>query len=85
MLESQQTTLRIAVRRAIERGWYRNQGDLARRLDISEAQMSRFINGLRVPKDLRERIARGVGFPVEALWPDDHNRDHNQNPKRKDG
>lgn len=62
------TQLRRAVEGAIREGRVRSQSYLARRLHISESQMSRYMNGLYpAPRD-RVKLTRALGVEESDLW-----------------
>lgn len=42
---------------------------LANHVDVSEKQMSLYVNGLRPPADKRGRIAKALGKKEAVLWP----------------
>lgn len=52
----------------------RKQSWLAQRVGIDEATLSRIVNGLHCPIELREAIASALRRPVADLWPVDDER-----------
>lgn len=48
----------------------RAQKDIAEKVGIDEAQMSRIVNGLHCTDDLKEKIAGEIGRPITDCWPE---------------
>lgn len=58
--------------RAFDESSFPTQLAFARRLRVSEAQVSRWLNGLIPPVKYRERIAKALEVDVDTLWPEGH-------------
>lgn len=60
----------LPLKQALRQRGHGAQADLTRKLQMGEAQMSRYVNGTLEPSyRTKKRIAKALGMAVEELWP----------------